>query len=198
MDNNVIDVQQIYDLLFGRRTNISRLAKLTGVNENTYYSYTSGTTPFESMPLSMAIKLSKIANDSTLSVQAKKMPPGITAHPLRQGGYSYQVQINKHRHKIELGTYTTVNDAIAARNEYILTHRSQINVIKKARPIDATSELIDKVKATRGVGFYKDRNHIITGFRAEYMRDGKRVYLGKFDTFEKAKEAYDNDQEQKK
>lgn len=191
--NNIIDVQKIHDLLFNRNTNISRLAKLTDVNENTFYSYTNGTTPFGSMPISMALKLNKVVNDNTLFVQTTKMPTGITARPLQQGGYSYQAEISQHRKSIKLGLYPTVEKAMAARNEYIYTHRDQINMIRKAPKVEVTAELEAKVKQTKGVGFYKDRNHVVTGFRSEYMRDGKRIYLGKFDTFEKAKEAYEKD-----
>lgn len=48
------------------------------------------------------------------------------------------------------------------------------------------------MKVSCGLSFYRDQNGRITGIRAEYMRDRKRKYLGKFPNFEEAKKAYDD------
>ena len=184
---NTIDIKQIQDLLFGDRIKGSELSRLTGITEVLIYKYRDGTVPFSSLSIGNARLLMAVANEPNLT----KLPPGITAVPLNSGGISYRAQASRHGRPVSLGNYPSLQQAISARNEYIMAHRDDIKVVHRARVIEVSPELKAKVKATKGVNFYWDRKGRVTGFRAEFMRNRKKKYLGKFDTFEEAKSVYE-------
>lgn len=188
---NVIDIAKIKQLLANDKINLARTSELTGIRANLLSMYRSGTRKIEKMSLEQAQALMPVAGDADLIISLTGLPSGIVVRPLRKGGANYHAMSSLHGRPVHLGTYKTAKEAIAARNEFNFTHRNQIKVVKKAKEIAVTPELKAKVKKAKGISLYRDRHGRITGFRAEFMRDGKRHYLGKFDTFAAAKAVYD-------
>ena len=196
---NIIDIDSIKNLILSDDIEVATISRLSGVNVKTLYNYRNKTTGIGSMPLEIAIALYKVANDPNLTDTLIGLPRGIDAVLLKSGGMSYKVSVSLEGKKMYVGTFYDKSRAIAAQNEFKFTHRDKIRspkrgkkVASKVDEIELKPEIAALVKKTKGISLYKDRHGRITGFRAEYMHNGKRVYLGKFPTFEAAKQAYDN------
>lgn len=194
---NIIDIDRIKNLILNDDIETATISRLSGINAQTLYNYRNGSTGFGSMTLDIAMALQHVIDDPNIMSTLVGLPRGIDAVLLKSGGVSYKVSVSLEGKKVYVGTYYDKSRAIAKQNEFIFKHRDKMRskrgkkVASKVDAIEVTPELAELVKATRGVSFYKDRTKRVTGFRAEYMRDGKRVYLGKFPTFEAAKAALD-------
>jgi hypothetical protein len=116
-------------------------------------------------------------------------PAGIRRR-IKKGAAYWQVTYFKNRKRVNLGVFDSKEKAVMARIDYMARH-DIIYRSKKSKTIDVTPELEHKIKALKGISLYKQsRTGKIIGYRADIMRDGKKEYLGKFDTIEEAVEAY--------